>query len=408
VTTWSGSPAVAVDGRLDRLFTPAFIRLSVGDLAYFTATGVAVYALPPYVAGPVGSDTAGAGLAVGAFAVTALVLRPVAGRLADVRGRRPLLVGGALLAAVMMVLTAFADTLPLVVGLRLGIGVAEAAFLVASFAALADLAPPSRMGEALSYNSLGLYLGLTVGPPLGELLVRSFGFGAAWFGAAALQLLAAAIIRGIGETRPNRSPGVRRTPLIHWKAVPPALGFLTSVVAIGGFLTFASLHAAEVGVAHPSVPLAVYGVVVVICRIAFAKVPDRRSPLPLGATALAAVAGGLALAALWATPTGFLLGSALLGVGVAFSTPAFFSAIFATAEPAERGAASGVASACLDLGVGAGSIALGFMANSLGIPSAFGVAAAIALAGAVWTISLSRLTTPLVTAAAMAGEQDRH
>ena len=80
------------------LFTAAFIRLGLGDLAYFTAAGVAIYALPPYVTGPVGSDEAGAGLAFGAFAITALLLRPFAGRLSDVHGRRPLLVGGALLA----------------------------------------------------------------------------------------------------------------------------------------------------------------------------------------------------------------------------------------------------------------------------------------------------------------------
>ena len=60
--------------------------------------------------------------------------------------------------------------------LRLVLGVAEAAFFVASFAALADLAPPDRIGEALSYNSLGLYLGLALGPPLGEVVVRTAGF----------------------------------------------------------------------------------------------------------------------------------------------------------------------------------------------------------------------------------------
>ena len=53
-----------------------------------------------------------------------------------------------------------------VVALRLLLGVAEAAFMVAAFAAVADLAPASRMGEAISYNSLGLYLGLALGPPL--------------------------------------------------------------------------------------------------------------------------------------------------------------------------------------------------------------------------------------------------
>ena len=59
-------------------------------------------------------------------------------------------------------LTATVDSIWAVVALRLLAGVAEAAFFVASFAALVDLAPPDRMGEALSYNSLGLYLGLAL------------------------------------------------------------------------------------------------------------------------------------------------------------------------------------------------------------------------------------------------------
>ena len=130
----------------ERLLTAAFVRLTLADVAYFTATGVAIYTLPLWVTGPIGSDKSGAGLAFGAFAVSALILRPVAGRLADTRGRRPLLVGGALISAVGMLGTAYADNLVLVILLRLLLGVAEAAFFVASIAALADLAPPSRMG----------------------------------------------------------------------------------------------------------------------------------------------------------------------------------------------------------------------------------------------------------------------
>src|SRR4029453_1984324 len=100
-----------------RLVTPAFIRLAVADLAYFTATGIAIYTLPLWVTGPVGSNKSGAGLAFGVFAVSALILRPVAGRLADTRGRRPLLLGGALLSAVGMLGTAYAETLALVISL---------------------------------------------------------------------------------------------------------------------------------------------------------------------------------------------------------------------------------------------------------------------------------------------------
>jgi predicted MFS family arabinose efflux permease len=317
------------------------------------------------------------------------VLRPLAGRLADTRGRQPLLVGGALVGAAMMLLTAVAHTLPLVVVARLGLGVAEAAFFVASYAALADLAPPSRMGEALSYNSLGLYLGLTLGPPLGELLRHSLGFTAAWLGAGVLLIVAGLVACRIGETRASRSAADPPPPLVHRKAIPPALGFLASVVAMGGFLAFASLHADEVGLARTSLPIAVYGLVVVTCRVTFAKVPDRLPPLPLGAAALGSMAAGLLVAALWGAPAGLLLGATLLGVGVAFSTPAFFSAIFATAGPSERGAASGTASIALDLGLGGGPILFGFVAQGAGIPWAFAVAAGIALAGGAWTLAIA-------------------
>ena len=387
------STAVPHAATHERLVTPAFVRLALADLAYFTAAGVAIYALPLYVSGPMGSDVAGAGLAFGAFAVSALILRPFAGRLSDSWGRRPLLVGGAMLCALARVLTAYVDTLALVVVLRLVLGVAEAAFFVASFAALADLAPPSRMGEALSYNSLGLYLGLAFGPPLGELLVETVGFTGAWFGAAVLSLSAAAVVLGIGETRSPRSVSDEPARLIHWKAVPSAIGFFTSIAAVGGFLTFASLHAEAVGLATTSMPLFVYGIIVVSCRIVFAKVPDRLPPLPLGAAALAAIATGLTLIAFWTTPTGMIAGTALTALGVTFSTPAFFSAAFSSTQPSQRGAAAGTVSVFLDLGLGGGPILLGLVAQAAGIPLAFGVAAGVALAGAVWTIGLRLLQT---------------
>lgn len=372
----------------ERLLTTAFIRLTLADVAYFTSTGVAIYTLPLWVTGPVGSDKSGAGLAFGAFAVSALILRPIAGRLADTRGRRPLLVGGALISAVGMLGTAYAESLGLVVVLRLLLGVAEAAFFVASIAALADLAPPNRMGEATSYNSLGLYLGLAFGPPLAELLVRTGGFRAAWYGAATLSVIAALVAAGIRDLRKGAPATAGRMRVIHWKAVPAALGFFASVVAMGALFAFGSLQAHAVGLMPVSTPLFVYGIIVVAGRLLLARVLDRFRPLLLGAVALVIIGGGLMIMALWTTPLGMVLGAAVFALGITLSTPAFFSAIFATARPAERGAASGTASVFLDLAMGGGPMLLGFAAQASGIPFAFGVAAAVALAGAGWILTL--------------------
>jgi MFS family permease len=68
------------------------------------------------------------GIAVGALAVTALFLRPIAGRPADRRGRRPLLVWGAVPYAAATAAHAIAPDLLVMVGLRLALGVAEAFF----------------------------------------------------------------------------------------------------------------------------------------------------------------------------------------------------------------------------------------------------------------------------------------
>jgi predicted MFS family arabinose efflux permease len=375
----------------ERLVTPAFIRLAVADLAYFTSTGIAIYTLPLWVTGPVGSDKSGAGLAFGVFYVAALLLRPVAGRLADTRGRRPLLIAGALISALGMLGTAYADSLVPLVLLRLLLGVAEAAFFVASIATLADLAPPSRMAEATSYNSLGLYLGLAFGPPIAELLVMAAGFSAAWFGAAALSLIAVVVAAGIKDVRSRSASTDPPARLILWKAVPPALGFFASVVAMGAFFAFGSLQANAVGLTPVSTPLFVYGVVVVAGRLLLARVLDRFPALLLGAIALAIIGAGVMIVALWSTPIGMVLGAAVFGFGVTLSTPAFFSAIFATAQPNERGAASGTASVFLDLAVGGGPILLGLAAQAAGIPFAFSVAAAVALAGCVWILALFRM-----------------
>ena len=373
----------------ESLFTRAFVMLGLAELAYFTGVGVAVYVLPLYVTGPLGSDRAAAGVAFGAFAVSALLLRPLAGRFADVWGRRPLLIGGAVLCAVCTALMAHAGSLAIVVLLRLLLGVAEAAFFVAGFAALADLAPVSRLGEALSYNSLGLYLGLTIGPPLGEVLVEAWGFAVGWYGGAGLAAIAALTAMTIGETR---EPAIAAGPtrLIHRKGIPAGLAFLASLVAMGGFLSLATLHAQGVGMGNASVPLLAYGAMVVACRIVFAKVPDRLPSLPLGAAALATIAAGLIVLAIWSEPIGAVSGSLLLAVGVTFSTPAFFSAIFSTAAASERGAAAGTASVFMDLGLGGGPILLGVVAQGYGIPVAFAIAAGVAMAGALWALRLAR------------------
>ena len=166
------SSALVIEPSSARLVTPAFVALTLSDLAYFSAAGVLIAVTPLFAIGPLGSDETGVGVAMGSFSLTTLLLRPLAGRWTDRRGRRALLVGGASLFAVGVLGHYLVTGLLMLVTLRVLLGAAKALYFVAGFAALADLAPPGRAGEALSLNSLALYAGVALGPLIGQGLLR--------------------------------------------------------------------------------------------------------------------------------------------------------------------------------------------------------------------------------------------
>jgi MFS family permease len=359
----------------DSVFTPAFVALTLSDLAYFTAGGALIGVTPFFVTGPLGAGPAAVGLAVGSFSVTTLVVRPLVGRWVDRRGRRPLLVAGAATFAVLVLAHVLVTRLGWLVGVRLVLGGAEALYVVAGFAALADLAPPGRVGEALSYNSLALYVGIAAGPVIGQALLVAGGFDLVWAGTGLLLVGAAILAARVPETRPDAAGDQASGPLFHPAALVPGLGLFAGVAAVSGFLAFAGLQASRLGVDAWSAVLAVFGVVVVACRILFAKVPDRVPPLRLAAAALTTSAMALLLLAAVPAVWSLLTGAALLAVGTAFLTPAAFAAVFSQVPPSERGSAAGTTSLFIDLGLGGGPLLLGLVAAEGGVAAAFGSAA---------------------------------
>jgi MFS family permease len=154
------------------------------------------------VQGPLGAGDVAVGLVVGAFSLSAFFLRPWAGGLGDRWGRRPLMLLGAGMFTVSVLGYGTASSPEALAGLRLLTGAGEAFFFVGVLTAVADLAPPQRRGEAMSLASLSLYVGIGMGPLLGEVAIERFGFAAAWTLAAAAGLAAVVVALRVPDTRP--------------------------------------------------------------------------------------------------------------------------------------------------------------------------------------------------------------
>lgn len=380
-----------------RLLTPAFVALTLSDLAYFTAGGLLIAATPLFVSGPLGGAEAAVGVTMGSFSVSTLLLRPLAGRWSDRYGRRSLLVGGAVAFALLALGHLVVQGLVGLVLLRVLLGAAEAVYFVAGFAALADLAPPGRAGEALSLNSLALYIGIATGPLLGQVLLDSWGFDVVWLSTFVLVAVAAALATRVPETKAEPTEEeAPPTPLVHPAALVPGLGLFASVAAMSGFLAFAVLHAQSLGIERWSGVLLLYGGTVVACRLAFARLPDRVGGVRLATAALAVTAVGLFGAGMWRDPAGLMVATVVLGVGVAFVTPAVFAAVFSVVPASERGSAAATTSVFIDLGLGGGPMLTGALAAASSIPTAFAWVAVLPLAGSLLLLTARRRPVPVV------------
>jgi MFS family permease len=374
-----------------RLITPAFITVGVASLAYFTADGLLLPAVPLYVEGPLGGSDLAVGLTVGAFSVTALVLRPWAGRLGDRRGRRLLMVVGGATVGASVAGYAAATSVPVLVSLRLVSGIGEAFFFTGAAAAITDMAPEERRGEAVSFFSLALYVGIGIGPLLGEASIDSLGFGPTWLFGGALGLAAAALALAVPETRPEGVEADSSAPLIHPSALLPGTVLLASVMGMSGYFAFLPLHALGVGLGGSRFVFLLYSGIVILIRSIGARIPDALGPERTSRISLLSSAVGLAVVALWRTPAGVLVGTSVFAVGSALAFPGLMVLALRGTGPGERGAVLGTFTAFVDIGFGIGPATLGLVANVGGYGEAFGAASVIALAGFVLLVWRTRL-----------------
>src|SRR6187549_546107 len=136
-------------------------------------TYVVVLALPDMMAGagiPI-EELQRAAPIVSGFLLGYVAMLPLVGRIADLRGRLPVLVGSLVVFALGSLLTAAAFDLPSMVVGRFLQGVGGGGLVPATLALVADLYPPSRRGVPLGVVGAVQEVGSVLGPLYGALVL---------------------------------------------------------------------------------------------------------------------------------------------------------------------------------------------------------------------------------------------
>jgi len=130
----------AVPSSREPLFTSSFALVTAASLAYFISLGTLLPIIPRFIEGPLHGNSASVGFGVGSFGLFAFLIRPMAGRLADTRGRKLMMVGGSAMVAVASLGYLAVGHLVALIPLRLLAGTGEAMFFTGAASAVNDLA----------------------------------------------------------------------------------------------------------------------------------------------------------------------------------------------------------------------------------------------------------------------------
>lgn len=114
-----------------------------------------------------GIDPSGLGFIVAAWAVAKLLFEPIFGWWADRHSRKPQMIAGLLVLAVVSVLPAFFTTFAAFVVLRFLAGVATAAYDPAARGMVVDATEPDERGEAFGFYGSFQIAGFVIGPAIG-------------------------------------------------------------------------------------------------------------------------------------------------------------------------------------------------------------------------------------------------
>ncbi|MGB0099428.1 MAG: MFS transporter, partial [Nocardioides sp.] len=188
------------------------LALAAVAVAFAAAdTYVVVLALPDMMASagiPVDQLQRAAPIVSG-FLLGYVAMLPLIGRIADLRGRVPVLVAALIVFALGSLITALAYDLPSMVTGRFLQGVGGGGLVPATLALVADLYPAERRGVPLGIVSAVQELGSVIGPLFGAVVLAVADWRAIFAVNLAVGLVLAAAIRALAgrPVQHQRPPG---------------------------------------------------------------------------------------------------------------------------------------------------------------------------------------------------------
>lgn len=387
----AAAPAVALDpsdtiAAPPKLYTPRFFQVFIGVVFVMTGTAMQFH-FGQYV-GYLGYDEGVLGVLLSVSIIGTLLLRLHMGRWIDGLGCKPVWIAGTGVVAVAIGCMQFAQALWVLAILRGVVNLALACVMTTVAVFAAQIAPAQRRAESLGTIGLGGFVGMVIGPLLGDIVFQRDPNDPATYQlfftlSAAMYVVGCAIMlpmedvcssktRGLPEEALGDEPAVKAAPgqtppqrpsqvrllLDNWPGVILVVG-----VVFGLGFSFQSSFLERLAEARGFYKIQgfflVYAPSAIILRLVF-----RRLPHQIGRTRTLILGLGLMAIGQWALASAesqwdLALPGFLMGAGHCFIFPSMVDLAAERFPVANRGTGTAVILGCGDVGMLIGFAALG-------------------------------------------------
>jgi MFS family permease len=335
------------------------------------------------------------GMIMGAFAISAVLSRPLSGRLVDTWSRKACLSLGALIYVIFPALYTQAASVSVMLALRFFHGIGIAIYTTAGSVFVADLAPPARRGEAMGYYGMALNLAMAIGPALGVALASWLGFAGLFWTAASLALACLLLVQLVHDPHQSRSPDSHaaspRPPLFSRAALFPGFIAMCMTMTFGAIVSFLPLFVQHQQLGNAGVFFTVYSIVVVVLRPLSGQLSDRFGRSAVIIPGMLFLTVSMVVLAYTKSQVGLLSTAVLQGIGFGAVHPAIMAWIVDRSTVHDRGPALATLMMMFDVGVGFSAIGLGQVLQRTDFFTMYLSAGGIALIGTLTVILASIL-----------------
>jgi MFS family permease len=367
----------------------SLLTLFTAGLLFWSSLASLLPTLPLYVQS-VGGTKQQIGFVMGAFAIGLLLSRPQLGRMADIRGRKQILLVGVSVAAIAPIGYLFVKSIPVLLFLRAFHGISIAAFTTAYSALVTDLSPARKRGELIGYMSLVSPIGLAFGPAVGGFVQAAIGYTPLFAMSAILAAMAVFCTCQISEPSyetfaKSDSLSEDKSSKNYWRMLwnprvrIPALVLLAVGLVFGTLSTFMPLFVQETkvdfnaGLFYSTAAIASFGM-----RLVTGRASDKYGRGLFISGGLICYCASMLLLYNASSSSDFLIAALVEGIAGGTVLPMMVTLMSDRCEPQERGRLFSMCIGGFDLGIALAGPSLGFVAEHIGYRNMFGCAAGLA------------------------------